>query len=193
MTQTLKIIHDVSPESPREWDNLGVMACWHRRYKLGDVQPKESPEEWLKENAPEGSVVLPLYLLDHSGLRISATDDFKHLHMGWDSGQVGWIVATPEKTRGYFALIAGETSKEILERARKVLLDEVKLYNDYLSGDVWGWVFKTTKMCEPCGSEVAEEEDSCFGFYGDLEESGLAESVPDPAKPFIEDAWARRG
>ena len=35
-----------SPESPREWDNLGTMVCWHRRYNLGDEQI-ESRDEWL--------------------------------------------------------------------------------------------------------------------------------------------------
>jgi hypothetical protein len=95
---TIKVMPDDTAESPREWDNLGVMACWHRRYNLGDVQPKEDPAEWLKENAPEGSVVLPLYLMDHSGISIS-TGSFGDR---WDSGQVGWIVATPEKIREAF-------------------------------------------------------------------------------------------
>ena len=26
--------HDPDPQNPRENDNLGVMACWHRRYNL---------------------------------------------------------------------------------------------------------------------------------------------------------------
>lgn len=40
---TLKIIPDVDPENPRQWDNLGTMACWHRRYDLGDERPKCDP------------------------------------------------------------------------------------------------------------------------------------------------------
>jgi hypothetical protein len=40
-------------ESPREWDNLGTMVCWHSRYNLGDEQPKCDPEEFLKELAME--------------------------------------------------------------------------------------------------------------------------------------------
>lgn len=67
MSIIVKVLQDDSAESPRGFCNLGVMACWHRRYNLGDVQPKESPEEWLAANAPKGSVVLPLYLYDHSG------------------------------------------------------------------------------------------------------------------------------
>jgi len=36
---TVKIVEDDDAESSREWDNVGTMACWHRRYTLGDVQP----------------------------------------------------------------------------------------------------------------------------------------------------------
>ena len=35
---TVEIYADDSPESPREWSNLGVMLCGHRRYNLGDEQ-----------------------------------------------------------------------------------------------------------------------------------------------------------
>ena len=34
----VKIFHDSAPQSPREWDNLGTMVCWHRKYCLGDEQ-----------------------------------------------------------------------------------------------------------------------------------------------------------
>jgi len=32
----LEIEQDSSPESPRTWDNLGTMVCFHKRYDLGD-------------------------------------------------------------------------------------------------------------------------------------------------------------
>lgn len=41
------IEHDIDPESPRDWDNLGTMACWHGRYQLGDEQPSFSPTEHM--------------------------------------------------------------------------------------------------------------------------------------------------
>jgi len=33
-----KMTQDDSPESPREWENLGTMVCDHRKYNLGDTQ-----------------------------------------------------------------------------------------------------------------------------------------------------------
>ena len=31
----------------RDQDNLGVMVCWHRRYRLGDVHDCQSPHDWV--------------------------------------------------------------------------------------------------------------------------------------------------
>jgi hypothetical protein len=45
---TIKVYPDDNAESPREWSNVGTMACWHRRYNLGDVQPSEDPEAYLR-------------------------------------------------------------------------------------------------------------------------------------------------
>ncbi|MHC4619185.1 MAG: hypothetical protein ACYTEQ_15685 [Planctomycetota bacterium] len=32
----VRIEQDPDAESPREWDNLGIMVCFHGRYTLGD-------------------------------------------------------------------------------------------------------------------------------------------------------------
>ncbi|GFD70986.1 hypothetical protein KUL113_04060 [Tenacibaculum sp. KUL113] len=43
---TIKIERDEDAESPREWDNVGKMVCWHRNYRLGDEQPSGSHEDY---------------------------------------------------------------------------------------------------------------------------------------------------
>lgn len=55
---TLKIVADDSPESPREWDNLGTMVCFARRYDLGDKHNHKDPESffadlWITEATQE--------------------------------------------------------------------------------------------------------------------------------------------
>ena len=93
---TLKIDYDYSYNpNPREDDNLGVMACYHTRYSLGDENvPKTYSDfkEWYNSHKEDVYCMLPVYLLDHSGLRMSVID-FKD---PWDSGQVGFIYCTKE-------------------------------------------------------------------------------------------------
>jgi hypothetical protein len=45
----IQIDYDDDPQDPREWDNLGTMACWHRKYNLGDEQPKEDVDVFVTQ------------------------------------------------------------------------------------------------------------------------------------------------
>lgn len=189
MSIIVKVLHDDNAESPREFSNLGVMACWHRRYNLGDVQPKQDPQEWLAENAPKGSIVLPLYLYDHSGITMS-TGSFGD---PWDSGQVGYIVATPDKIRECF--MVKRITKKVRVRAEACLKGEVELYDHFLTGNVWGFTIESVKDCESCGQKTHGDEpvdDSCWGFYGD-DLQGMKEHVDPKYHEALEAAWERRG
>ncbi len=46
----LKIEYDEDGLNPRvDYDNFGHMACWHRRYSLGDKHNYSEPDEFLKD------------------------------------------------------------------------------------------------------------------------------------------------
>lgn len=174
----LHVQQDDSPMNPRtDWDHPGThMVCWHRRYNLGDEQPAASPEEFLEElksTVEEGEIVmLPLYLLDHSGITIST----RSFNDPWDSGQVGWIYTTKDeaiKEIGY-----GENDWR--ERAIQLMEAEVKEYDQYLTGDVYGFtLLKKVDVENEDDDSAWEEVDSCWGFYGsDVFESGMEDNVP---------------
>lgn len=100
----LEIHTDEDPQNPRDWDNLGVMICFHRRYNLGDDKTKiseltsdtvEAAQELRERIEKKGGIVLPLYLYDHSGITMKTTP----FHCQWDSGQVGFIYITKKKMR----------------------------------------------------------------------------------------------
>jgi len=96
-----RMFQDEHPESPRKWDNLGTMACFHRRYTLGDEDIPFSSDDfngWDEMEAYiykelKALIVLPLYLYDHSGITINTTG----FSCRWDSGQVGFIYITKDK------------------------------------------------------------------------------------------------
>ena len=164
----IEIYQDESPESPRRWDNLGTMICFHRRYNLGDKGNFFDPEDfnswkeqrkWI-EKSIKPYVILPLYLYDHSGITIS-TSPFGCI---WDSGQVGWIWVTKEKIKEEYGV--KYITKEIIRKVTDCLESEVKTYDEYLRGDVYGYkVFKVSECS--LGHEHREELDSCWGFYGE--------------------------
>jgi len=159
----VKIYYDEDPMDPREWDNLGRMFCFHPRYDLGDKHDLsihmfedmgwDEILAWTKEE--EGAeVFLPLHLLDHSGLSIS-TSDFNDT---WDSGVVGFICDTAE-TRKLMGFELDRFGRDVDARAHilEVLMGEVKTYDQYLQGDIYGFVVE---------DEDGDTLDSCWGFFG---------------------------
>ena len=164
----LEIHIDESPESPREWDNLGTVACSHKNYDLSDrFAPKVNPEATGCSNWDEveqylikkegAKVILPIYMIDHGGISLSTTS----FNDRWDSGQVGFIYATVEKIKSEYS--CKRITKSMLKKVEKILEAEIKTYNEYVSGEVYG--YKLMKVID-IENDEREEEDSCWGYYG---------------------------
>lgn len=153
----LRIMNDTDPQSPRDWDNLGKMVCWHNRYNLGDEQPTEDPEDFLKELGDK-IVILPLFLYDHSGITMKTSA----FNCRWDSGQVGYIYATNEDIIKEY----GDVTEKTIEKVKKILDAEVKTYDQYLTGDVYGFILEEKNQCESCKNIEWKNIDSCWGFFG---------------------------
>ena len=171
------IFQDVNALDPLDdFDHEERMVCFHRRYRLGDDHNyrQDDYSSWaelkraiLRDN--KGAVILPLYLYDHSGITISTTS----FNDRWDSGQVGFIYLTKEGMKKYY----GESMPRYWrKRADEILLGAVKTYDDYLTGNVYG--FKIERKVEG----EWEKEDSCWGFIGDIETSGIMDEMPSELK-----------
>lgn len=198
MSTRVRIERDECPQNPRENDNMGKMVCWHKKYILGDEQPDETSCEWrtnlaieacprlgdiieywdnegyykLRDDHTHGEaigaischvedmvaailekhfIILPLYLYDHSGITMN-TEGFA---CPWDSGQVGVIYCGN-----------GTMRQATIENLKL----EVATYDQYLTGDVYGFI------CEEEVDGEWEETDSCWGFYGnDPAENGMSD------------------
>lgn len=204
---TIEIFVDEFAESPREWDNISKMVCSHRRYSLGDEElitkhssswkeafashianefnlcvedyydltEKEYDRVWRWINSNLIWDALSLY--DHSGITISLG-----VRNGWDSGQVGFVYIHKDDAveawgNEYF-------TKAIRKIAQKCIEEEVRVYDNYLKGNVYGYrvskIRNFIKVFEDGSEEFGEEPvlvDSCSGYYGDHKESGLLEDA----------------
>lgn len=171
----IQIYQDDSPgDTPRDWSNVGTMVCWHRRYDLGDRQPEDAEKRALERGGfpllerylgifHGATTVIKLGLLDHSGISMYAGGgDHWCDPGGWDSGTVGFIFDTTE---------GRDECGTTIEFVDAVLRQEIAVYDQYLRGDVYGYVV----------ADGTEDEESCWGFYGmedvESEAKAIAESV----------------
>lgn len=178
----VKIEQDEDAPNPRtEQDNVGIMVCFHNSYDLGDKDHGVSHKDfsgWDEMEAhlfkeKNAAVVLPLYLYDHSGITIATTP----FSCRWDSGQVGFIYCTKEKAVEEWGKKL--CTKQVKDKARKYLEGEVKEYDQYLTGDVYGHIVQAYELDNEDetldsleesewvdNSTTIGEEDSCWGFFG---------------------------
>lgn len=187
---------DSNPESPREWDNMTEMICFHRKYSLGDNNPcfQERDFSSFQELHDEihrqcnVAAILPMYLYDHSGLSIST----KQFDCRWDSGQVGFIFITKETMIENFG--GKNLTVKMQQKAVEICESDVKTYDQYLSNEVYRFeIIESREMvsmskqdweagnCDNVEHFVEDFEiDSCGGFYGNnWFENGMSDHIPE--------------
>jgi len=132
-------------------------------------------------------VILPLYLLDHSGLWMSCGSNMdlsckRYNHFGvdpgaWDTSMVGFIFCTWDDVKREYGL-----GKDALERAEKYLRGKVETYSQYLEGSVYWY------QIEPKEGNKVECGEGCGGFYGhEWKENGLLEMAENAIDCAIRD------
>jgi hypothetical protein len=154
---------------------------------------------YIDRHFDEHYLSLNLYLYDHSGLRMNTCG----FSCPWDSGQVGIIAIAKEKVRqeyGWKKLTKARQAK-ILE----YLDNEVKEYDQYLSGDVHGFIlyevpdhiieeylddpeYDLQEVVEFLDLSECEEVESLYGFYSKEECEAQAK---DCLKTWEETYYAR--
>lgn len=166
------IYPEEDPINPRvDFDNISVMAFFHNRYRLGDkvdfssrdFDSWEEMEKYIKKHN-KNVVILPVYMYDHSGITIS-TSPFGDR---WDSGRIGFVYVTKEMIEKY----CGSVSRYWKKQAKEIIESEISVYDSYLRGDVYG--YKLERLVDG----EYEEKDSCWGFFGDYDKSGIMDEMP---------------
>jgi hypothetical protein len=152
----IKIMADEDPCNPvKEYDMFGRLAVIDRcRYDFGH-ETFSDPEDFEADLVAQKAVWLPVFMYNHSGITIN-TSGFS---CPWDSGQVGVIYITRDEIQKEFPSWKILT-KTRLKRIEEMLRSTVKEVDDYLTGNVWGFIVE---------DKAGEQIESCWGFRGDYE------------------------
>ena len=167
---TINIDYDPSPESPREWDNLGTIYSNHRSYSPDGHSIEELIEDVggdLYDSVIPWDLIgkkyyyLKVWMYDHSGvaIRTGGENPWGSGWMAWDSGLLGVIAV--KKTDACKEYGKKRACKSVQERAEKCMEHEIEALDTFASGQIYGYTVE---------DENGEEVDSCWGFY-DIDEA----------------------
>ena len=170
--KTIKIQQDEDAESPSGWgDNSLFIVANHRDFYVpapGEKRCSNDPEDYVNAySKTHWMFQLEAYI--HSGVVLALSNTGNFPDRQWDVSQVGWVFCAKKEWR-------------LSKKAREAALSLVKTWNEYLSGDVWGYVID------------GDNEDSCWGFYGYdycvQEAKGVVDCIVERERKALEKAKA---
>ena len=161
------IEQDTDPSSPSEYqDEHAFIVTTNNRY-FTVAGPNGETASTIGENLGEWEKTHHVYKLNaliHGDVHLSIASDLKQYYMGFDSGQIGFLLVTRDEPE--------------IPEPQKYAEGMVEEWNQYLSGDVWGFVIE-----DGDGNHL----DSCWEFYGfDYAKSEAESAVPNdpPDMPY---------
>lgn len=143
---TVKIIQDEDAQSPSDMGDEGLfLVANHRDFAVPEPGEKRAPDdpEELVNRWKDTHWVFGLEAYIHSGVVLALSREGNFPDRQWDVSQLGFVFASKNEWR-------------LSKSARKAALSLIEEWNQYLSGDVWGYVV----------DDGGANEDSCWGFYG---------------------------
>jgi hypothetical protein len=166
-TIQIRIEQDDDVESPANWDNVGQIAYCSSRTVLGTENVSRRGLDEICDGIEAGTLIgIPVYAYVHGGATIRAAES-NPFSCPWDSGLSGFVYCTKEKAIEEFGKKV--LTPRVKAQALKCLQAEVETFDQYLRGDIYGYII------ERVGTK--ENLDSCWGIYGYdycLEEAKLA-------------------
>lgn len=169
--QFFKFFYDDSTDSPRNDTNVATILTWERDYDSPDENNDTFEEfaekhgvdvskEWDLDSVmdamrEEGYYVVPVYALHH-GVSHYSINDF---NVPWDSGVVG--VAFCKKQEGL---------PDNDEHLRKIIDREVKMYDAWVNGEIYGVVRldKTEDIVDETTEWVILDDDNRTETFKDM-------------------------
>jgi hypothetical protein len=162
----IKIQADSDASSPSEdADKNAFLVYGHRDFTVnGPDEEKAREVHEAKSTWEETHHVWPVFAYIHSGVHLQLGTDAGLPDRQWDVSMCGYCLVTRDASD--------------IPEPRKYAEGMIETWNQYLSGDVWGYDIELHKLQTDSDGDPIEErdyyerhsraldEDSCWGFYG---------------------------
>ena len=149
------------PSSPSDWGDTGAfLVGWHSRNFWVLPPGKKRADRYNPQSAlddyKDTHHIFMLEAYIHSGVRLELNQCGNFPDRRWDvSSNIGAVF-----------LSKSEWKTKSAKRTIKYALGLVEEWNQYLCGDVWGYVISELESADDDAEAVNDHVYSCWGFYG---------------------------
>ena len=154
---SVRLEQDDNARSPQEDGDHGLfLVAKHRQFF---VAPPESEKNFEIQEVLDAHKkthhVFPLEAYIHSGVALALSGEGNFPDRQWDVSQLGLVFVSKAEWPAPAA-------------ARKAALGYVATWNQYLSGDVYGYVVAEHETAgDPQSAIIDDHVESCWGYYGE--------------------------
>lgn len=185
----IEVTHDDWMESPRYWDNLWNIYTWERDYSSPDEHDYRSFDHFLENYFTEkqldnlekhrtsgsehfkalekafnkiGYLIAPVNRYEHGSVSYNVSTA-----SGWDYGIVGIAIVSYDTLKHEYG--SKIVSKQLKEKAFKVLDSELNTYSQWANGEVYTATLMNFKgdVIDSLGGLYGDTEKEVVGFYLD--------------------------
>ena len=146
-------------------DHLGTIYSNHRRWNPCGHNVDEIIDEDGVPNYDD-YIVVPIYMYEHSGMTIEASERGNPFSCPWDSGCAGLIAMEKSKAQKEY----GALTEETIAKVKDYLIAEIHELDLLYTGQVFGY------RVIDLNDENETEVDSCWGFITDNPDEILEEA-----------------
>lgn len=187
----VRIIHDDSPDDPRDWDDMCEIT---HRTRWGKTGPEQIADLIQRTKGWAAATEMLWVAYDEQALSMTEEDMVCKLEENEDFRNT-WLEAVKDELivqefstqhENYIAHTTPtlcQITGTPWDRAAEAMQGSIETFKKWADGDVWGFVIEewTGKCaCEDCDAGEWVHTDSCWGFYGsDPFENGMSEHVPE--------------
>jgi len=169
-TFRLSVRYDTDAQSPRDWDNLGIMACWDDRYNVPnetglDIYNRFDGWQEFKQHLEKECDAVFIHGIDlyaHSGVAYHLVKNPKLGEADGFSGCIcGFIYITRKKFKDEYGVDFDEGNADHCQKLTVNFKAEIDCYGQYANGEVYGWCVEQLDYNN--GDWIPL--DSCWGYY----------------------------
>jgi hypothetical protein len=154
----------------KDWTRFDMLAevCQYNQYEEDEKMGQEMPEEWhwmlMLARLHANYVVVGVDMRDYGGGNMRIYTSTPTTPEEWEDNSIDGFI---------YKYVGREMMDTLGDDVERMLKCEIEEFEHWITGSTWGFTIE----------KEGEDIDSCWGFYGDHDKSGLFDNIMHTVAP----------